>query len=954
MHFFESTEQIIQKQKMKMASRSRCHDSNHRHSHHHRHHHKKKKKKSAFIPPTTIIEMRQDNNNGDGVSYLAEVGEEGLGDRRDGEEDRDDQDHYLPIALTTDRDFDGTEEHSESTNVVRNGAEAVDIPPNDLCRSADDSEQPTDPDVDQEPNDDLKVNDENNNNADPQQDNEEGGGGGQEVVYEKPKMDKRREKGGRMNGFLLSPTMFFTEQQQQMTRTERRKELKRKLKKHKKMKDIPTITAKAIPTKQDVQKNNKNRKKKRVTAASGKSVTRFNKKRSAVTTRQKRQQVKVKRVKAVSKPPISQKITIPIATKKMKAIPPPSSEIVDNAESTSQQQHQREESLLAQQQESIDDHGYIPQDKTDKVDTGINEPTTAATTETVEGEEKDVEVAAVAVAAASSEPEELLLTTTRDGERVNFAAKIATNAKLAWSEFLETTMVLMENPIATKSFDTLDESLTETTIDDDGETLEETDDDDNGDHELEDFGVNDEDSDQDDDNDGEVYPRANTQAYELSSIEIFAADTDTSDVIMVVNETEDPQGNGQSQDWLEEKLSLHSKPEVDEKVILKSASTGLANIAPKRQLSILEGGLSFLYAPDNSTTARIDIDIYPDNLFAFAVQKLRKSTSLVALELRRSSSKRSEKDVHELFDAVCILPRLRQLRVFGFDCTQSAEGDDDTSAVCNILQKVPKLETLHLGVRIGKIPAIFLESIGKWLPELKVLYLHLHESCELSKLFVNGTSLEELYIVNSTYDSANGSQGTGANEDERDDDSIITNDGSHAGDSIAQDIEKKIEVYNTSHVLALLSALASAKKLRVLDLGRHIDLTHNCVQILASGLSKTSIQQLSFSYEPNDVSIKDQSTLNTQLYQSLRNAFATNSTLKTVRNHSWERVYVDNKCLAQLKTLPVRDVPTKEHLQFCNEAPAERVLEKGSLQDGIWGKFEKIVKHAGCSPTYFD
>ena len=66
------------------------------------------------------------------------------------------------------------------------------------------------------------------------------------------------------------------------------------------------------------------------------------------------------------------------------------------------QQHQKEESLLAQQQESIVDHGNVPQDKTDNVDIGIEEPETAATIETAKNEEKDVEVAAVVVAAASS------------------------------------------------------------------------------------------------------------------------------------------------------------------------------------------------------------------------------------------------------------------------------------------------------------------------------------------------------------------------------------------------------------------------------------------------------------------------------------------------------------------------------------------------------------------------
>ena len=353
-----------------------------------------------------------------------------------------------------------------------------------------------------------------------------------------------------------------------------------------------------------------------------------------------------------------------------------------------------------------------------------------------------------------------------------------------------------------------------------------------------------------------------------------------------------------------------------------------------------ESDLNILDTLSDKTSADIDIDSFSDDDFQLLLAKLQENTYFASLGMSRSSNRRSDQDVRLLFAVVKDLPKLRTLSLLNFGPMDGtgADDDEDLDAVVSMLQKVPHLETLRLGVRSGTIPDLLLRTIGDRLVNLKVLYLHLHESCKLSEIVKYNMSLEELYVVESC--------GPVVALKEFDDSTIDTR--ATVGRDL-QDGGNETVLWTTGHCLALLTVLSSAKRLRVLDLGSHIGLSTMCVQLWAKGIQGVPLETFSFSYTPDSTSLlTEQVKVNNELLQSFRRALIGNKKLKAIKNHASSKVYVDESSIEILKQMSLFETPSREMFEFCNKTSVKEIIEEESIKQDEPEHEEILPEHAGC------
>ena len=359
-----------------------------------------------------------------------------------------------------------------------------------------------------------------------------------------------------------------------------------------------------------------------------------------------------------------------------------------------------------------------------------------------------------------------------------------------------------------------------------------------------------------------------------------------------------------------------------------------------------ESDLNILDTLSDKTSADIDIDSFSDDDFQLLLAKLQENTYFASLGMSRSSNRRSDQDVRLLFAVVKDLPKLRTLSLLNFGPMDGtgADDDEDLDAVVSMLQKVPHLETLRLGVRSGTIPDLLLRTIGDRLVNLKVLYLHLHESCKLSEIVKYNLSLKELYVVENS-----GPVVTIKEFDDSTNDTRATIDRSlqDGGNAMGENNEKLL--WTTGHCLSLLSALSSTKRLRVLDLGSHIGLSTMCVQLWAKGIQSVPLETFSFSYEPDSTSLLiEQAKVNNELFESFRRALIGNKTLKAIKNHASSKVYVDESSIESLKQMSLPEAPSKEMFDFCNKTSVQEIIEEESIKQDEPEQDDILPENAGC------
>ena len=321
----------------------------------------------------------------------------------------------------------------------------------------------------------------------------------------------------------------------------------------------------------------------------------------------------------------------------------------------------------------------------------------------------------------------------------------------------------------------------------------------------------------------------------------------------------------------------------------------------------------------------IGIDRFSSDAFEMILDTLKASKAVTTLELCRTAeasmvgdnSRRTVDEVQELFDAVLSLSDLKELRLWDFGPFNDAKGGE-LDAVCGLLNSLPSLEVLGLGVPTGTLPDRLLETIGKSLPNLKVAYLKFHTSCNLSKLLGKSCNLQQLHIIED-YQS-------------------FTATGEKANNSDAVDLDGRLQ-YTSGHCLSMIQSLNTAKQLRVLDLGVHLGLPAFCVKILANTLrdSNNKLTSLSFTYGRDDVfdvDFWDTVAMNNGIVEAFCNVIDSNSTLKYIKNHASSEVWIESQYFNTMQHA-INCSPVKL-FDLCNTKTAED-LEEEQQRSGLFG-----------------
>ena len=333
----------------------------------------------------------------------------------------------------------------------------------------------------------------------------------------------------------------------------------------------------------------------------------------------------------------------------------------------------------------------------------------------------------------------------------------------------------------------------------------------------------------------------------------------------------------------------------------------------------------------------INIDNFRTDSFQSLVEKLRSNNKIVSLTLRRSSPQSNLNEVKTLFDAIQGLSNLQELRFWNTSPVDNHKDEEGLEAVCELLQRVPQLQSLRVGFGSGSIPDKLLEAIGNSLPNLKVVYLHAKSSCALSKLLIKSPKLQELYVVESSKILTSEKKSVASNDPDSDESTVVV-------DNTMDDYpEGERVMYSMAHLLPLVHALSSASHLRVLDLGPHICVSANALQVLAGALhgekAPTNLKSLLFSYMPDRAvylaSKKKQALVNHELQDMLCNVVHHNTKLRVIKNHASNHVFVKTEHLMLQRALNYNS--TMENFEFSGSAFPDEVFE-----DSFFGRFACI------------
>ena len=199
------------------------------------------------------------------------------------------------------------------------------------------------------------------------------------------------------------------------------------------------------------------------------------------------------------------------------------------------------------------------------------------------------------------------------------------------------------------------------------------------------------------------------------------------------------------------------------------------------------------------------------------------------------------------------------------------------------------------------------------LPTLRVVTLKCNKSMTLSKLLHFSNSLQELYIVKNNPPPSEGDTAKDAVKEEN------------------SDKNNTMEVYTFGDAMPLMSSLQpklasnSTCSLRILDLGKHIGFTEFSVKLLAGALcNNNTLQGIYFTYNPEllykNVNFKNNATVadvNNGLLKEFSKVVAQNTTLKLIKNHSYDTVYgISDESLALLDGALSNNVTLKEFMFF--------------------------------------